>query len=183
MSVTKAQRITQLMNSRRGKKSSITKRITQIDRIVEDGGSRSQVIFLISALEKVQQALQTVCDELVTLDPDTDSEWLDTENLRIDTCISEAKAYLERRRDDPPSTEGLADSWVKKHAFDGTDSKLTDTVSEVTQQLEGLSTHQHTIPKQQDYLKPAHLSWQGSNTGILVPSQQRFVNTNNGDIC
>ena len=87
------------MNSRRGKKGSITKRIAQINRIVEDGGSRSQTTFLIDALVKVQQALQALCEELVSLDPDTDSEWLDEENLRIDTCIGEAKDYLKRRKD------------------------------------------------------------------------------------
>ena len=109
-------RITQLTNSKRGKKGSITKRITQIDRIVGDGGSRSQIKYLVDALLEVKKALQAVCDELVTLSPDTDSEWIDTENLRIDTCVSEAKAYLERRANDPPSTEGLTDSWVDKHA-------------------------------------------------------------------
>ena len=100
------------MNSRRGKKGSITKRIQQIDRIVGEGGSRSKIEFLVSALIEVQKAMQGVCEELMTIATDTDSEYLDNENLRIDTCIAEAKEYLERRKNDPPSTGSLCESWV-----------------------------------------------------------------------
>ena len=60
--VSKTEQVTQLMNSRRGKKGSITKRIAQINQIVDDGGSRSQVKYLVDALLKVQQALQAVCE-------------------------------------------------------------------------------------------------------------------------
>ena len=95
------------MNSRRGKKGSITKRIQQIDRIVGEGDSRSKIEFLVSALIEVQKAMQGVCEELMTIATDTDSEYLDNENLRIDTCIAEAKEYLERRKNDPPSTKNL----------------------------------------------------------------------------
>ena len=55
------------MNSRRGKKGSITKRIQQIDRIVGEGGSRSKIEFLVSALIEVQKAMQGVCEELMTI--------------------------------------------------------------------------------------------------------------------
>ena len=184
-----SQRVTQLMNSRRGKKGSITKRIAQIDRIVGDGGSRSQVTYLVEALAKVQGALQTVCDELVTLAPDTDSEWLDTENLRIDTCISEAKAYLERRRNDPPSTEGLAASWVLEHAANSNfglapEASVTgdDTMKAVIEGFSDLRTDEQRLldtvsshRSESNFLKPAHLSWaSGTQQGVFVPSEQRF---------
>ncbi len=184
--ISKTERVTQLMNSRRGKKGSITKRITQIDRIVGDGGSRSQVTYLIEALAKVQESLQAVCEELLNLAPDTDSEWLDNENMRIDTCISEAKGYLERRRDDPPSADALTESWVQKHAADndlatlpGTEGR-EDEISLMTNRFAQFgASHQYgessTAKPLSDFLKPAHLSWTNADPGIFLPSEQQFV--------
>ena len=125
------------MNSRRGKKGSITKRIQQIDRIVGEGGSRSKIEFLVSALIEVQKAMQGVCEELMTIATDTDSEYLDNENLRIDTCIAEAKEYLERRKNDPPSTGSLCESWVQKHNAVNDFVSEDDAVSDVTKGFAG----------------------------------------------
>ena len=184
--ISKSERITQLMNSRRGKKGSITKRIAQIDRIVGDGGSRSQVTYLTEALSKVQQALQAVCEDLLNVAPDTDSEWLDNENMRIDTCISEAKAYLERRRGDPPSTEQLTESWVHQFAAERDFASLPSEVAgegemkEVVDRFAGMGTntsvHQRSEPSS-DFLKPAHMHWTsgGQQGAMFIPSEQRFT--------
>ena len=180
------------MNSRRGKKGSITKRIAQIDRIVGDGGSRSQVRYLIEALSKVQQAMQAVCDELNTLAPDTDSEYLDNENLRIDTCISEAKGYLERRRNDPPSTDPLTQSWVDQNAAEMDILSVTDTgldeVNNVADDLAAMSaTGRYNEANMQSssstVLKPSHLFWKPDvQQSTFIPSEQRFVDSNSRHI-
>ena len=114
--LTKAERVTQLMNSRKHKKGVITKRINEMSRIVADGGSRRQLKYLIDQLAAVRTTLHVVCDELATLDPDADMGYADKEDLRVDSCIGDAEAYLDRRRDDPPSTESLCDDWLQKHA-------------------------------------------------------------------
>ena len=185
--ISETERVTQLMNSRRGKKGSITKRIAQINQIVEDGGSRSQVLYLIEALLKVQQALQAVCEELNTLTPDTDTEYLDNENFRIDTCISEAKGYLERRRLDPPSTDPLTESWVHQHAAGNdlasvSDARPKDGVGVMTDDFAAMSTVLSSETNQfipsSTFLKSAHLSWnQGGQQSVFVTSEQRFAST------
>ena len=172
------------MNSRRGKKSSITKRIRQIDLIVGDGGSRSKVEFLVQALGDVQKALQVVCEELMTLAPDTDSEYLDNENLRIDTCIAEAKEYLERRKDDPPSTNSLCHSWVQKHTALNEYESEDDSVNGVTRGLadmratddtkvEQSNDHQQDKPGSSvsQFLKPVHAAWP---QGLFNPLASSF---------
>ena len=105
---------------------------------------------------KVQQALQALCDELVSLDPDTDSEWLDEENLRIDTCIGEAKDYLERRKDDPPSTEGLAESWVRKHAIDSETIPATESLEEEVGAMSNAFAGMRTNVRQSQYKEVSH---------------------------
>ena len=180
------------MNSRRGKKGSITKRIAQINQIVGDGGSRSQVTYLVDALLKVQQALQAVCEELNTLAPETDSEYLDNENLRIDTCVAEAKGYLDRRRDDPPSTDSLTQSWVRNHAAENdnvslSDQLFTDEVDHVTDAFAAMNAtggysgmDSNMNPSTSTFLKPAHLSWKpGATQSMFVTNEQRFVDQNN----
>ena len=180
------------MNSRRGKKGSITKRIQQIDRIVGEGGSRSKIEFLVSALIEVQKAMQGVCEELMTIATDTDSEYLDNENLRIDTCIAEAKEYLERRKNDPPSTGSLCESWVQKHNAVNDFVLEDDAVSDVTKGFAGMRAGDDTnvetsYGQQQDksgssvsqVLKPAHASWPSGllnhQASSYVPSQPPFT--------
>ena len=88
--------------------------------------------------------LQTICEELNKLDPTTDTEYFDNENLRIDICISEAQGYLERRRDDPPSTAPLTESWVCQHAVENENVYVSETgldeVDVVSSQFAAMST-------------------------------------------
>ena len=108
-------RILQLKRIRSGKKGSITKRITQLDRLVSEGGSRTQISYLLEALLVVQKAIQAIHEELLSLESDPETDWIEVENHRIDTCVSEAKAYLEAREGEPASTASLAASWVRTH--------------------------------------------------------------------
>ena len=185
MAMSNAERVTQLINSRRGKKSSITKRINHIDLIVADGGSRTQLVYLIDALTTVQ----TVCDELATLDPDADVEYVDKENLRIDSCVGEAKAYLECRRDDPLSTGSLCEEWVQNHSAVNDFGSVSeeDSVSAVTKDLSGLQaggggavSNANTKALCHDgqdkpgssvsqFLIPAHASWLQGFSGTQLP--------------
>ena len=159
----KARRYDQLMASRRGKKGSITTRIQVITRIICESGSRSQLQFLMDALLDVRTALQKVCDELYTLSDDVDSEWMDEENLRVDMCVSDVKAYLDRRKDDPPSAGSLTDSWVEKHAA----VKDVVTIPDEPLDDEGLFggmlgaglEQTSSNPAVSQFLRPPHQAW------------------------
>ena len=104
------------MNLCKHKEGVITKRINEMCRIVADGGSRRQLKYLIDQHAAVRGTLHGVCDELATLDPEADMGYVDKEVPRVHSCIGDAKAYLDRCRDDPPSMESLCDDWLQKHA-------------------------------------------------------------------
>ena len=157
--LTKAERVTQLMNSRKHKKGVITKRINEMSRIVADGGSRRQLKYLIDQLTAVRTTLHVVCDELATLDPDADMGYADKEDLRVDSCIGDAEAYLDRRRDDPPSTESLCDDWLQKHAAVNEELGSVSDTDSVSDRLKGLSVQDKPGPSVSQFLNPAHSQW------------------------
>ena len=157
--LTKAERVTQLMNSRKHKKGVITKRINEMSRIVADGGSRRQLKYLIDQLAAVRTTLHVVCDELATLDPDADMGYADKEDLRVDSCIGDAEAYLDRRRDDPPSTESLCDDWLQKHAAVNEELGSVSDTDSVSDPLKGLGVQDKPGPSVSQFLNPAHSQW------------------------
>ena len=112
-------RIEELMNLRRGKKSSITKRINELQRLISESGSRTKILFLQKALFKVRDALLITCNELTDLRNSNiaDVEWLEEVLHRIDTCSGDIEDYMEARRDDTPSTQSLTKSWVENHSL------------------------------------------------------------------
>ena len=105
-------KIESLLNLRRGKKSSVTKRINELERLISEGGSRTKIKVLHKALKNVQDALITVCNELNELRTPSaaDIDWLEDIDHKIDSCSGEVQDYLEARKDDPPSTASLTKS-------------------------------------------------------------------------
>ena len=111
------EKIKSLQRSRVGKKGSITKRVAYLKRLVLEGGCRTRLRFLVSALLEVHRATQTINDEILQLSENdqVDISWIEDVNFLVYDCISEVHEYLEARKDDPPSNPSIAESWVQKH--------------------------------------------------------------------
>ena len=112
------ERITRLKNLRRGKKASLTKRLTKIKQMVSDGkASRTKLKFLMTAAYECLRAVTLDCNELFELVTDPDSEWLEDLKSEVDDCAAEVKEHVEARaEDDVSSGASLTDSWVRDHA-------------------------------------------------------------------
>ena len=61
------QQLKLLKYSRRGKKGSITKRIAQLEKLMEEGGKKKMIRFLVDALDKVYLELE-VTDFILLFD-------------------------------------------------------------------------------------------------------------------
>ena len=113
-----ARRLKVLRGSRTGKKGSITKRINQLNKYVEERAGRRATQLLLNCLHQVLAELEKVCTEISELTDDFDSK-NDIEDIRfeVETCDAWVQEYLESRIDDPASsTSSKALAWVRKHA-------------------------------------------------------------------
>ena len=110
-------KLKQLKYSRRGKKGAITKRIRQITALVDESAGRRRIQLLLEALLTVYQELIGVCNLISTMNGGEDDPFNDLEEIRIDVddCSALVAEYLERRRDDPPSSDSMTASWVARH--------------------------------------------------------------------
>ncbi len=110
-------RITKLKHLRTGKKSGITKRITKINQLINDNGSRTKIKFLMTALYECYRALKDDCEELFQLMESPDNAWLEDVKASIDECAGDVSEYLSTHQDDSTSSgKSFTDSWVLKHA-------------------------------------------------------------------
>ena len=100
-------RLKQLKYSRRGKKGPITKRIQQINALVEQSAGRRRIQMLLDALLTVFEELTGVCNLIPSCSGGEDDEFNNLEELRmeVDDCRALVADYLERRREDPPSSD------------------------------------------------------------------------------
>ena len=79
-----SQQLKLLKYSRRGKKGSITKRIAQLEKLMEEGGKKKMIRFLVDALDKVYLELEQVCTEIAILTPESEEdEYNDIEDVRL----------------------------------------------------------------------------------------------------
>ena len=71
---------------------------------------------MLDALLRVYKELEAVCTTISSL-CEVNDEYNDIENVQadVDDCVAVVTDYLETRRDDPPSTESIVESWVVKH--------------------------------------------------------------------
>ena len=110
-------RLKRLKGSRTGKKSSITKRITQLERMVSEKSGRRALQMLLQNLGTIYQELEQVCEEISTISDDEDP-YNDIEEIRfqVETTVATVTEHLEARKDDPHSeSSSIALSWVMKH--------------------------------------------------------------------
>ena len=82
-------RLKTLKLSRGGKKSSITRRVAELERLVSEGGSRTKIQFLMEAMLKVYQEITEVCLQISILAQDIDEKNdLELVKEKIDSCIA-----------------------------------------------------------------------------------------------
>ena len=161
-------RLKLLRGSRTGKKSSITKRISQLQRYVEERQGRRATELLLERLHMAYGELEKVCNEISELCDEYDSKNnLEDIRFEIETCDATVTEYLEARKNDPPSTSSsIALSWVRKHAAqfsrgyeevssghssgqrseDGKTSKLPGTTQPLKGPNIGRLTYSHSRP-------------------------------------
>ena len=140
-------RLKMLKFSRRGKKSSITKRVDELERLVTENGSRKRIKFLMEALLNVYKEVTQVCLEIAVLSEEVDAKNdIELYKAKIDSCVALVTDYLDSRREDPPSSDSMCSTWVAQHAVgmmedisqDGRDS--ADVASTVPEETVGTST-------------------------------------------
>ena len=113
MSGTKAadmRKLTKLKKSRTGKKIYITKRINQLNGMVEAGGcGRGEMKRLVDKLVVVYEELEKVCDDIMDislLHDVSDDNLNDVEDIRfnVDSCVALVTEHIESRQDEAPSS-------------------------------------------------------------------------------
>ena len=100
--------ISQAVRRRNGKKYMISKMIIEIEELVEQKGSRTQIRYLKSSLAETLKNAVTLHEALMVLlsedDPRFNDDWIDELSLKVNTCFGSIERYLLDRKDDPPSS-------------------------------------------------------------------------------
>ena len=95
--------ISQAVRKRNGKKHRITKMIPEIKTLVGQRGSRT----LKTSLDETLKSAIEYHEALMILLPDDDprfcDEWIEELALSENKCLAAIEAYLNDRKDDPPS--------------------------------------------------------------------------------
>ena len=98
-----------------GKKSLITKKITQVNELVQQRSSRTKILYLRESLNQVYSELVKENEDLMNLiDEENYQECITEMQFEVDTCNSNVQAYLDSRKDDPPSETRSVSSWAKQ---------------------------------------------------------------------
>ena len=106
-----------LKQSRTGKKSAITKRVQHLERLVEESDSRRLIMPLLDGLRRVFVELCEVCDHISRISSVVeDKNCLEENSTNVETSILLIEDHLDDRRDEPPSTRSMTNSWVQKHS-------------------------------------------------------------------
>ena len=109
--------IDKLKRKRSGKKSIITMKINQINKLIEEHGSRTKLKFLYGKLLEAQSEVtdlhEQLMEELAPDDPLFNDDWIAQVNIAVDECSSEVNEYHLSRANDPPSDVISTTAWVK----------------------------------------------------------------------
>ena len=100
-----------------GKKLLITKKITQINELGQQRISRTKILYLRESLNQVYSELvkENEDEDLMNLvDEENYQECITEMQFEVDTCYSNVQAYLDSRKDDPPSETQSVSSWAKQ---------------------------------------------------------------------
>ena len=104
----------QIRRKRSGKKSSITRRIQEIDRIIKERGSRTKLQFLREGLEEVWKEAIELHEQLMQHldqnDKEFSDDWIEELGIKVNTCLSNIHDYMIQRQNDPPSIESQFDA-------------------------------------------------------------------------
>ena len=84
-------KVTSLKRIQAGKKGSITKRVAQLKRLVSEGGSRSKIRYLVTALLEIHKATKEVNHQILQLSDNNqvDVAWLEDVDFTVDNCMAE----------------------------------------------------------------------------------------------
>ena len=141
--------ISKLKRKRSGKKSIITMKINQINKLIEEHGSRTKLKFLhgklLEAQSEVTDLHEHLMEELAPDDPFFNDDWIAEIDIAVDECSSEVNEYLLSRVNDPPSDVTPNAAWVE-HCLERSERHVTET-----EQLSDLVTqlNQRTITSNQ----------------------------------
>ena len=188
--------VEKLRRSRAARKGWITQRTERLKQIVSDGGSRSQLHYLMGPLERTHKAAIKTNEEILQLtenDP-ADIAWIEDVNFTVDDCCALVLGYLERRKDDPPSDPSVVNEWRRQnesqggdyvegggefHIGDSDDKSLSSNEHDTTL-IKNVSTSQNDCPKKgQSEVNPTstmHTESYGAMGGLpLGASASTFV--------
>ena len=99
--------ISKLKRKRSGKKSIITMKINEINKLIEEHGSKTKLKFLHGKLFEAQIEVTNLHEQLMEeLAPDNplfNDFWIAEVDIAVDECSSEVNGYLLSRMNDRPS--------------------------------------------------------------------------------
>ena len=108
--------IGKLKRKRSGKKSIITMKINQMNKLKEEHGSRTKWKFLHGKLLEAQSEVtglhEQLMEELAPDDPLFNDDWIAEVNIAVNECSSEFNEYLLSRVNGPPSDVMSNTAWV-----------------------------------------------------------------------
>ena len=92
-------------------------KINQINKLIEEHGSRTKLKFLYGKLLEAQSEVtdlhEQLMEELAPDDPLFNDDWIAEVNIAVDECSSEVNVYLLPRANDLPSDVMSTSAWVK----------------------------------------------------------------------
>ena len=99
--------LAQINRKRNGKKGSITRRIKEIEHIIEERGSRTKIQFLRDGLEETWEETTHLHEQMMLYlqedDENFNDDWIEELGNNVNTCLSNVVDYLVERQNDPPS--------------------------------------------------------------------------------
>ena len=83
-------RLKELKWLRRGKKGNITRRIKDLEHLVEKKGKKDVIMFLINGLKTVYDELAEVCNEIAVIEEYECDDYNDIEEVRgrVEMCVA-----------------------------------------------------------------------------------------------
>ena len=107
-----AMQLKKLKYLRRGKKSAITKRINELEELVNKSGKKRMIKFLSEGLQAVFQELSEVCTDIAVLENYDSDEYNDIEEVRnrVDKCVALVVDLIGDRSERSSSTGSMTSS-------------------------------------------------------------------------
>ena len=129
-------RLKELQWLRRGKKGNITRRIKDLEHLVEKKGKKDMIMFLINGLKTVYDELAEACNEIAVIEEYECDDYNDIEEVRgrVEMCVALVHDHIGGRSDTSSSTGSFTSSWCRRHGF-GNYQSIVDQGSELAGDL------------------------------------------------